>query len=133
MAYLLDTHALLWVIGDSKQLSKKITTIVQDQENQIFVSVISLWEISLKFKLGKLKLSGFKPEDIPKLLEKLNINIIELNQQEASSYHHLKEDFHRDPFDRMLIWQCISRKLTFISKDSEIKKYRISGLKTIWS
>ncbi|MCT8335904.1 type II toxin-antitoxin system VapC family toxin [Leptospira sp. 85282-16] len=133
MTFLLDTHALLWVIGDSKQLSKKITTIVQDQENQIFVSVISLWEISLKFKLGKLKLSGFKPEDIPKLLEKLNIGIIELNQEEASSYHNLKEDFHKDPFDRMLIWQCISRKLTFISKDSEIKKYKISGLKTIWS
>ncbi|GBF44603.1 PIN domain protein [Leptospira ellinghausenii] len=133
MTYLLDTHALLWVIGDSKQLSKNIIKIVQNQENQIFVSAISLWEISLKFKLGKLKLSGFKPEEIPKLLEKLNINIIELSQEEASSYHNLKEDFHKDPFDRMLIWQCISRKLTFISKDSEIKKYKISGLKTIWS
>ncbi|TGN17494.1 type II toxin-antitoxin system VapC family toxin [Leptospira idonii] len=133
MAYLLDTHALLWVIGDSKQLSKKVTMIIQDQDNQISVSSISLWEISLKYKLGKLKLSGFKPEDIPKLLEKLNINIIELNQEEASSYHNLKEDFHRDPFDRMLIWQCISRKLTFISKDSEMKKYKVSGLKTIWS
>ncbi|TGL10266.1 type II toxin-antitoxin system VapC family toxin [Leptospira levettii] len=133
MTYLLDTHALLWVIGDSKQLSKNIIKIVQNQENQIFVSAISLWEISLKFKLGKLKLSGFKPEEIPKFLEKLNINIIELSQEEASSYHNLKEDFHKDPFDRMLIWQCISRKLTFISKDSEIKKYKISGLKTIWS
>ncbi|PKA11085.1 PIN domain nuclease [Leptospira meyeri] len=133
MAYLLDTHALLWVIGDSKQLSKKVATIVQDQENQILVSAISLWEISLKFRLGKLKLSGLKPDDIPKLLEKLNINIIELNLEEASSYHNLKEDFHKDPFDRMLIWQCITRKLTFISKDSEIKKYKISGLRTIWS
>lgn len=133
MAYLLDTHTLLWVIGDSKQLSKKIVTLIQNQENQILVSAISLWEISLKFRLGKLKLSGFKPEDIPKVLEKLNINIIELNQEEASSYHNLKEDLHKDPFDRMLIWQCITRKLTFISKDSEIRKYRISGLKTIWS
>lgn len=133
MAYLLDTHALLWVIGDSKQLSKKIVTLIQNQDNQILVSTISLWEISLKFRLGKLKLSGFKPEDIPKVLEKLNINIIELNQEDASSYHNLKADFHKDPFDRMLIWQCITRKLTFISKDSEVKKYKISGLKTIWS
>ncbi|EOQ97830.1 PIN domain protein [Leptospira wolbachii serovar Codice str. CDC] len=133
MAFLLDTHALLWVIGDSKQLSKKITSIIQDQNNQILVSSISLWEISLKYKLGKLKLSGFKPEDIPIFLEKLNINTIELTLLDASSYHNLKEDFHRDPFDRMLIWQCISRKLTLISKDSEMKKYKVSGLKTIWN
>ncbi|TGN08697.1 type II toxin-antitoxin system VapC family toxin [Leptospira ilyithenensis] len=133
MTFLLDTHALLWVIGDSKQLSKKAATIIQDQNNQILVSSISLWELSLKYKLGKLKLSGFKPEDIPKFLEKLNINTIELNKEDASSYHNLKEDFHRDPFDRMLIWQCISRKLTLISKDSEMKKYKVSGLKTIWS
>ncbi|TGN19434.1 toxin-antitoxin system, toxin component, PIN family protein [Leptospira idonii] len=45
----------------------------------------------------------------------------------------MKEGFHEDLFDRMLIWQCISRKLTFISKDSEIKKYKVSGLKVIWS
>lgn len=133
MSYLLDTHALLWVIGDSKKLSQKVKTIVLDQKNQILVSTISLWEISLKFKLGKISLSGIKPNDIPKLLKKLNINIIELNQEEASSYHNLKGDFHKDPFDRMLIWQCITRKLTFISKDSDIKKYKISGLKTIWS
>ncbi|TGK54193.1 type II toxin-antitoxin system VapC family toxin [Leptospira bouyouniensis] len=133
MSFLLDTHVLLWTIGDSKQLSKKVSSIIQDQNNQILVSSISLWEISLKYKLGKLKLSGFKPEDIPKFLEKLNIKVIELNQLDASSYHNLKEDFHRDPFDRMLIWQCISNKLTLISKDSEMKHYKISGLKTIWN
>ncbi|BDA77321.1 twitching motility protein PilT [Leptospira kobayashii] len=132
MPYTLDTHALLWVIGDSKQLSKKVALIIENQENKIFVSSISLWEISLKYKLGKLNLSGFKPEDIPKYLEKLNINIIELNQEDASSYYKLKEDFLRDPFDRMLIWQCISRKFTLISKDAEMKKYKISGLRTIW-
>ena len=132
MAYLLDTHALLWVIGDSKQFSKKVAAIIEDKSNQIYVSSISLWEISLKFKIGKLNLTGFTPEDIPKFLENLNINIIELNQEDSSSYHKLKENFHRDPFDRMLIWQCIKREFTFISKDSEMKKYKISGLKTIW-
>lgn len=46
---------------------------------------------------------------------------------EDSSYHNLKEEFHKDPFDRMLIWQCISNKLTLISKDSEMIHYKISG------
>ncbi|EKS08185.1 type II toxin-antitoxin system VapC family toxin [Leptospira santarosai] len=132
MSYLLDTHVLLWVIGDSKQLSKKVAQIIEDQEVQIFVSSISLWEISLKFKLGKLHLSGFKPEGIPNYLKKLNINTIELNVEDASSYHNLKENFRRDPFDRMLIWQCISKKYTLISKDAEMKKHKIAGLKIIW-
>nr|EMN22659.1 toxin-antitoxin system, toxin component, PIN domain protein [Leptospira santarosai serovar Arenal str. MAVJ 401] len=83
MSYLLDTHVLLWVIGDSKQLSKKVAQIIEDQEVQIFVSSISLWEISLKFKLGKLHLSGFKPEGIPNYLKKLNINTIELNVEDG--------------------------------------------------
>ncbi|TGK45569.1 type II toxin-antitoxin system VapC family toxin [Leptospira bouyouniensis] len=126
MSFLIDTHVLLWTIGDSKQLSKKVTSIIQDQNNQILVS-----SIFLIYKLGKLKLSGFKPEDIPKFLEKLNISVIELNQMYASSYHNLGEEFYRDPFDRMLIWQCISNKLTLISKDSEMKHYKISGLKMI--
>ncbi|GBF40711.1 type II toxin-antitoxin system VapC family toxin [Leptospira johnsonii] len=132
MHYLLDTHALLWVIADSKQLSKKVIDIIENQDNQIFVSSISLWEISLKFRLGKLNLSGIKPEDILNYLEKLNINSIELNPEDASSYHKLKESFRKDPFDRMIIWQCISKKYTLISKDSVMKKYKISGLKTIW-
>ncbi|EQA35803.1 PIN domain protein [Leptospira inadai serovar Lyme str. 10] len=132
MPYLLDTHALLWVIGDSKQLSKKVIKIIENQDNQIFVSSISLWEISLKFRLGKLNLSGIKPEEILSYLEKLNINSIELGSDDASSYHKLKESFHKDPFDRMIIWQCISKKYTLISKDSVMKKYKISGLKTVW-
>ncbi|PJZ69683.1 PIN domain nuclease [Leptospira perolatii] len=132
MPYLLDTHALLWMIGDSKQLSKEVIEIIENQDNQIFVSSISLWEISLKFRLGKLNLSGIKPEDILNYIEKLNINTIELSPEDASSYHKLKESFHKDPFDRMIIWQCISKKYTLISKDSVMKKYKSSGLKTIW-
>lgn len=132
MTYLLDTHALLWVIGDSKQLSKKVIEIIENQDNRILVSSISLWEISLKFRLGKLSLSGIKPEDILSYLEKLNINSIELSPEEALLYHKLKESFHKDPFDRMIIWQCISKKYTLISKDSMMKKYKVSGLKAIW-
>ncbi|MDI7157848.1 type II toxin-antitoxin system VapC family toxin [Leptospira santarosai] len=113
-------------------MSKKVAQIIEDQEVQIFVSSISLWEISLKFKFGKLHLSGFKPEGIPNYLKKLNINTIELNVEDASSYHNLKENFRRDPFDRMLIWQCISKKYTLISKDAEMKKHKIAGLKIIW-
>ncbi|TGM30458.1 type II toxin-antitoxin system VapC family toxin [Leptospira selangorensis] len=103
MSFLLDTHVLLWVIGDSKQLSKKVSGIIQDQNNQILLNSISLWVISLKYKFV-----------------------------DASYYHKLKEEFHREPYDRMLIWQSIPNKLTLISNDSEMKHYKISELKTIW-
>ncbi|TGK15594.1 type II toxin-antitoxin system VapC family toxin [Leptospira fluminis] len=132
MRYLLDTHTLLWTIGDSKQLSRQAVEIIENQDNQIFVSSISLWEISLKFRLGKLNLSGIKPEDILNYIGKLNIHSVELSPEEASSYHKLKENFHRDPFDRMIIRQCISKKYILISKDSMMKKYKTAGLKAIW-
>ncbi len=108
---LLDTHASLWVIGDSKQLNKKVVEIIENQDNQIFVNSSSLWEISLKFRLGKFNLFGIKPGDILSYLKKLNINSIELSSEDASSYHKRKENFHRDPFGRMLLWQCISKNI----------------------
>ena len=132
MKYLLDTHVVLWVIGSTNLLSKKVIDIIENPENQIFVSSISLWEISLKYKLGKLKLTGFKPSQIPKLLSDSSIELIDMNSEEAATYSELKDEHHKDPFDRMLIWQAIKRKLILITKDTEIKKYKDLNLKTIW-
>ena len=132
MKYLLDTHAVLWVIGSSNLLSKKVSEIIEDPDNQIYASSVSLWEISLKYKLGKLKLSGFKPSQIPDLLLRSNIEIIDITPDDASTYFDLKDTDHKDPFDRMLIWQAIKRKYGLISKDKQIKKYNNFDLKAIW-
>ncbi|AKP25179.1 PIN domain protein [Leptospira interrogans serovar Manilae] len=132
MKYLLDTHVILWIIGSSNLLSKKVKATIENSENKIYVSSVSLWEISLKFRLGKLSLSGMKPSQIPEILSKSNIETINLESADASTYGQLKVMHHRDPFDRMLIWQCILRKFTLISKDSKMKKYRSHGLKTLW-
>ncbi|MBM9502840.1 type II toxin-antitoxin system VapC family toxin [Leptospira sp. 201903071] len=132
MNYLLDTHVILWVIGSSNLLSKKVKEIIENSENRICVSSVSLWEISLKFRLGKLSLSGLRPSQIPEILSKSNIEIIDLESVDASTYDQLKATYHRDPFDRMLIWQCILRKFILISKDSEMKKYKSQGLRTLW-
>lgn len=121
MKYLLDTHVILWIIGSSNLLSKKAKATIENSENKIYVSSVSLWEISLKFRLGKLSLSGMKPSQIPEILSKSNIETINLESADASTYDQLKVIHHRDPFDRMLIWQCILRKFTLISKDSKMK------------
>lgn len=121
MKYLLDTHVILWIIGSSNLLSKKAKATIENSENKIYVSSVSLWEISLKFRLGKLSLSGMKPSQIPEILSKSNIETINLESADASTYDQLKVTHHRDPFDRMLIWQCILRKFTLITKDSKMK------------
>ncbi len=128
MSYLLDTHYLLWTIVDSKKISKKIRDLISDPGQSIFVSTISFWEISLKSALRKMEISGFKPEDIPEICAKIGFEIIELSAADSCSYHHLKASHHKDPFDRMLIWQAIRNNYTLISADDEINKYRSEGL-----
>jgi PIN domain nuclease of toxin-antitoxin system len=131
MSYLLDTHYVLWAIADSNKLSKKIRDLISDPEREIFVSTISFWEISLKSALGKIKITGFEPEDVPGICSKIGFDIIELSAPESSSYHHLSASHHKDPFDRMLIWQAIQNNYTLISADEQISKYRSEGLNVL--
>jgi PIN domain nuclease of toxin-antitoxin system len=128
MSYLLDTHYLIWAIVDSKKISKKIKDLISDAEQQIFVSTISFWEVALKSSMGKIEIAGFQPEDIPEICTNIGFEIIELSAADSSSYHHLKASDHKDPFDRMLIWQAIRNGYTLISADAQVNKYRSEGL-----
>ena len=128
MRYLLDTHYLIWAIVDSKKISKKIKDLISDAEQEIFVSSISFWEVALKSSIGKIEIAGFQPEDIPGICTKIGFDIIELSAADGSSYHHLKASHHKDPFDRMLIWQAIRNGYTLISADDQVNKYRSEGL-----
>lgn len=131
MIYLLDTHYMLWAIADSKKLSKKIKGVITDPENSIIVSTISFWEVSLKSSLGKLEITGFESEDLPEACLKVGFEIVELSSEDSSTYHKLKAAHHKDPFDRMLIWQAIQHNYIMISIDSNVKKYASEGLKVL--
>jgi PIN domain nuclease of toxin-antitoxin system len=117
---------------DQKRLSAKVRSILEDTDNRIRVSAVSFWEISLKYALGKLNLQGVVPGQLPELTRKTGFELIELLPEEAATYHELEATWHRDPFDRMLIWQAIQNKLTIISKDSHVASYQSVGLKVIW-
>lgn len=132
MNYLLDTHTLIWSILDPDKLSPKARELIEDHKNLVLVSSVNFWEISLKYGLGKLELEGVLPNEIPDLAVETGFELIPLSPEETASYHNLKGDWHRDPFDRMLIWQAIQRDLILISKDEMMKNYRNDGLKTIW-
>jgi PIN domain nuclease of toxin-antitoxin system len=132
MNYLLDTHTFLWTIANSKNISVLASKAIKSPDNEIFVSAVSFWEISIKCRIGKLDLDGIEPEELLSSAEKMDFQFIGLSPEESSTYCNLKEPKHKDPFDRMLIWQAIQRKMIIISKDREFSKFEEYGLKLLW-
>lgn len=131
MNYLLDTYYLLWALADPKKLSAKAREILSNPNHSILVSTISFWEISLKYGLGKLELSGFSPEDLPRGCQQLGFTVIAPTQQDCSTYYLLKATYHKDPFDRMLIRQAINNDYILLSTDGNVNKYQSEGLKIV--
>jgi PIN domain nuclease of toxin-antitoxin system len=132
MKCLLDTHAFLWSVFDPRLLGKKAAPVIRNPNNSVSVSVVSFWEISLKHSVGKLELENVAPEDFPKIAARAGFEILPLTASEAASCHRLPRLEHRDPFDRLIVWQAIDRKLVLISADSSISAYRSAGLKVLW-
>ena len=131
MKYLIDTHIFLWSLFSPENISRPVAKIIKNPGSRIFVSTITFWEISLKFSLNKLKLEGITPDELPEIANKLNFEPLSLSADDASSFHHLPRISHKDPFDRMLIWQAIREKMVLISKDREISAYENYGLKVL--
>lgn len=131
MKYLLDTHALIWALSDTRKLPKRIKGLLENPNNQCLVSAVSFWEMAIKIRAGRLETSG--PWDDPTgVVEKLGFETIPLLPEEAATSRRLTEDTHFDPFDRMLIWQAIQRNVTLISRDPEFGKFKKDGLKVLW-
>jgi PIN domain nuclease of toxin-antitoxin system len=132
MRYLLDTHVFLWSIGDTGQLSRKAISAIRDEDNEIFISAVSLWEISIKARIGKLELHGIEVKDLLGIIDEMDFETVNMSAEDAIEYSELNEKTHNDPFDRMLIQQCINRNMVMISKNKEFKKFVECGLKVIW-
>ena len=131
--YLLDTHVLIWAIVDKSKLSELVLEILQDKENQLFVSAVSFWEIAIKHGKGKLYFENFQICNLPDYCRRLGIIQIPLTPEEAINYSNLPPfENHKDPFDRMLIYQCISGNYILVSRDDKMKFYENDGLKCIW-
>jgi len=132
MNLLLDTHVFLWSLFTPDKLSKALTLEIKSPNNDVAISVVTFWEISLKFALGKLELTGVEPDELPAFADQMNLETLPITAAEASSFHRLPRLSHKDPFDRIIIWQAIQRKMTLVSKDRDFKAYRQFGLQTYW-
>jgi len=128
---LLDTHIVLWAIGKTSELSKKLIHELKNPNNTILVSAVSLWEIALKSSIGKLSVN-FNIQDIPEYCLKSGFTLIPLDPLEALESLQLpQKNSHKDPFDRMLIYQCIKNGYILASRDTKFKIYKKDGLQLI--
>jgi len=127
MAYLLDTHTILWFLSGDNQLSKKAMEIIENDSNVCQVSIVSLWEASIKVSLNKLSLK-VKPSALESYLKEYNIEILPISFKHLSILESLPFQ-HKDPFDRLIISQAIANELTLISRDAEFASYSVE---VIW-
>ncbi|CAN5371857.1 type II toxin-antitoxin system VapC family toxin [soil metagenome] len=132
MKYLLDTHVFLWATGQSKKLPAKVAAAITDTNNDVFVGSVTFWEIAIKVRIGKLDIGGNKPSDLPARALDMGFSLLGLSPKETSTMGQLAENTHFDPFDRMLIWQAISRKMILVSGDPEFSRFVPDGLKLLW-
>ena len=132
MNYLIDTHLLLWTILSPGKISQKVKSILINSDLVKFVSVVSFWEISLKFSLKKIYLEGIQPDYLPNMAKDSHFEILNLTPEIASSYHKLPHGEHKDPFDRMLAWQAIREGCILLTSDKEFSNYKQHGLRVVW-
>ena len=124
MKLLLDSHTFLWWNNEPDKLSSRVLEMCKNPENALFISVASIWEIQIKFQLGKLRLH--KP--LAEIIRQQQENGFEILPVEASHVFALEtlHNLHKDQFDRLLVAQAIVEGAVLVSADPLIKQYPVS-------
>ena len=127
MKVLLDTHVFIWLDTQPEKLSKRALDVCQDTDNQLYLSMASIWEMQIKVQLGKLKLKipiadMLTVQQQENDLNVLNIALTHIYQLQALPFHH------NDPFDRLIIAQSVLENMTLISVDEKFKSYDLPVL-----
>ena len=128
MKLLLDTHAFLWFISGDDALSGKARSLIEDEANDKLVSIGSLWEIAIKNSIGKLPLAKPFGQLIPEQLQRGGFAVLGLTVGHTAQLTQLPLH-HRDPFERMLVAQCLAENLPLVSGDDALDAY---GIKRLW-
>ncbi|MCL2573168.1 MAG: type II toxin-antitoxin system VapC family toxin [Defluviitaleaceae bacterium] len=126
MGYLLDTHTMIWYFDRDVKLPARITEIIDNPENSIFICSASLWEIAIKVSINKLNLP------FSELLNKVRVSRFSLLQPEIQYLSKVIElpQIHKDPFDRLLIAMALVEKMAILTADENIHRY--DAVKWIW-
>jgi PIN domain nuclease of toxin-antitoxin system len=126
---LLDTHAFLWWVSGEKPLPRKAAKLISDEGNIIFVSHATVWEMAIKAAIGKLTLPEAAGTFVQKQCKLNRFQLLPISLDAISMIETLPLH-HNDPFDRLLVAQCLDMKIPIISADALLTKYRVTR---IWS
>jgi PIN domain nuclease of toxin-antitoxin system len=124
---LLDTHAFLWWTGDLRSLTKIAREVVSDPENSVFVSAASAWEITTKFRIGKLPEAAIVAQDVAQAVGRQGFTELPVTVAHAQRAGTLPGPL-RDPFDRMLIAQSIVEGMPLVSNERRFDRYGVTRL-----
>jgi PIN domain nuclease of toxin-antitoxin system len=127
MRLLLDTHVFLWLISGDPRLSANIRDSIRDLDNEVYLSVVSLWEATVKYQLGRLPLPEPPGDFLPNQRRQHQISSLPLDESSVSQLASLPQ-IHRDPFDRMLICQALAHGLTIVTVDDAVSAYPVPVL-----
>ena len=128
MRTLLDTHAFLWWISDSRRLSASSRRVIEDETNTILVSAASAWEITTKHRIGKLARAEVLALDVTGSIAGQGFEELAITVDDAARAGRLP-GLHRDPFDRVLIAQALARDMAIVSADRVFDGY---GVRRLW-
>lgn len=128
MKVLLDTCAFLWFLADSPELSPAARAQIENPENEVHLSAISVWEIARKYAQGKISLPAHPAILIPALRQDSGIAALPLTEADALAAEKLQL-FHKDPFDRMLIAQALMGGMAIVTADRAFEPYPV---RVIW-
>lgn len=124
MKFLLDTHAFIWWSSEPEKLSKKILAAFEDTENELTLSVASIWEMQIKVQLGKLEITDPIKDLIALHQMGKDLQILPIYLKHVLALENLPVH-HRDPFDRILIAQASVERLIIVTKDRIFKEYPV--------
>jgi PIN domain nuclease of toxin-antitoxin system len=122
MKIILDTHIFLWFITNNKRLADQYYDAISNQDNEIYLSVVSVWEATIKYQLGKLPLPESPEIYLPRQREKHLISSLSITETTITQLAKLPP-LHNDPFDRLLLCQSLEHDLIIMTEDKAILSY----------
>ncbi|MBI2431434.1 MAG: type II toxin-antitoxin system VapC family toxin [Candidatus Hydrogenedentes bacterium] len=128
MKLLLDTHSFIFYVDRPDALPSAARAAMEDSSNELFLSLVSPWEMQIKSTLGKLQLGKPAAELVQAELDRAAIQLLPITLHHIDALSRLP-NHHRDPFDRLLVAQAIYEGLTIVSSDQAIARY---GAPVLW-
>ena len=127
MTYLLDTHTFLWALNDDPKLPEQVAAVLENGENELYLSIASLWEIAIKMSLGKLQLDFSFADLVASKLVESDVQIFAITPKHLIVLSELPFH-HRDPFDRLIVAQTKAEGMVLLTRDKTLKSYGVDSL-----